>query len=165
MSLDDIWAEPIVETTGTSNVQAIASRTSRPALFLSDSEGEDAGNNRPRHVSPQPASLARKSNAPQGPEKSQLDVMFSGLDDDDDDLFGDVAPAVDIESLKRQADAKVAAARGALPSTSSVSLGGGTNAARDRDKEDKSRKTNRVVPKLDEDRCVLSYWLYSLAYS
>ena len=165
MSLEDIWAEPLVETTasiaGTTNTEGnLASRTSRPALFLSDTEDEDADNVRHRRVGPRPASPAGNSNMPQEPGRTQLDAMFAGLDDDDDDPFADVTPAVNIESLKRQADAKVAAARSTLPSKSSPLSGERINASRDKDNGDKGTKTRRVMPKLDQERYMVSCCLY-----
>jgi replication fork protection complex subunit TIPIN/Csm3/Swi3 len=165
MSLDDIWAEPIVEasasTAGPTNPNAEVNHRSeatkpRSALFLSDTEDEDTGS-----ASRLPGQTPRTASPPttgdtgallSGPERAQLDEMFAGLDDDDDnDPFKDVAPAVDIESLKRQADARVAAtSKSTLPGTSSPSLGAAT---RDKDNGDKGKKTKRVIPKLDAERC------------
>ena len=179
MSLEDIWAEPIVETiAGPSKPEeapASGSSRARRALFLSDSEDDDVGNDVPARrrrrasdVGPKPASPAQTISAPRGPEKAQLDLMFSGLDDDDDnDPFDNVAPAVDLESLKRQADARVAAAGSAIPSASTSTPSFGSNAARDkdRDKGDKGRNPKRVVAKMDAERYAFRWCLYFYIYS
>lgn len=154
MSLDDIWAEPIPETfpsiSRPGNSDSLTSETvkARPALFLSDTEDEEDHGSASRTAAPP---TTGDNSAPRVPEMAQLDEMFAGLDDDDDeDPFKDVAPAVDIERLKRQADARVAAAsKSTLPKTSSPSVG---NAVHDKDKADTGKKTRRVVPKLDAER-------------
>ena len=155
--LDDIWSEPIIESApvilrddeGTSS-----SKPARASLFLSDSEDEDVHGSRTRPESP------RGGNDPsQAPGADRLDAMFAGLDDDDDDLFA-LEPALDAEKMKRQADARLAANSGskrAVPSMTAVTLTEGSHSMQDKDKKDeKGTKPRRTVPKLDEERHVLS---------
>ncbi|KAF8580872.1 Swi3-domain-containing protein [Ramaria rubella] len=158
MSLDDIWSEPAVEIDALAREPTDVAETrprSRPALFLSDSEDDNAGIANTNRASPLPASPPRNSDVPQAPEKSQLDVLFAGLDDDDP--FKDIAPAIDVEKLKRQADAKRAAARsreGGLSSTATASIGDGSSSVQNQDEKNEGKKTKmkRVMPKLDEER-------------
>jgi replication fork protection complex subunit Csm3/Swi3 len=169
--MDDIWSEPIVESVTTitepnNNDGLRPSKRARPALFLSDSEDEDASNG--RRVSPGAASPSRDNDALSAPGAAQLDAMFSGLDDDDDPFT--LAPALDVEKMKRQADARLAATsapKSTLPSMTPYALGE-SSPVQDKDKKDeKGKKTKRTLPKLDEERPViyLSFppsWLTSI---
>jgi len=159
MSLADIWDEPVIEPPPPPPEASTSNGPRRKrALFLSDSEDDDAPVPSRRTQSPSArATIEEPTNdGPQAPDKSELDALFAGLDDDDP--FGDVE-ALDLDKVKKRAEAKVTAKRATLPSTmQSTLLGSDGTTQQDRAKGDNGVKTKRVIPKLNEERCVVLSW-------
>lgn len=103
LALEDIWDAPAEEVPrrASSPIDLTAddsprrgSKRPRSTLFL-DSDSEDE-----RH-----GQSARKS-APPPAQRSEIDAMFDGLDAEPDAFDGDLPPALDLDSLRRQEDAK-----------------------------------------------------------
>ncbi|KAG1891075.1 Swi3-domain-containing protein [Suillus subluteus] len=99
MSLDDIWDAPISPARAVTPHSDTVSSQKRPreTLFLSDSDNEDE----------QPAPKRPTSSAP----RPDVDALFADIDNDDaeeeDDLrYKPLAPALDLETLRKQAEAK-----------------------------------------------------------
>ncbi|KAG2357674.1 replication fork protection component Swi3-domain-containing protein [Suillus spraguei] len=98
MSLDDIWDAPISPNHAiTPHSDTLSSqKRSRETLFLSDSDNED---DRPPPKRP-------TSSAP----RPDVDALFADIDNDDgeeNDLrYKPLAPALDLEALRKQAEAK-----------------------------------------------------------
>lgn len=167
MDLDDIWDEPLAPSPPRT-APAAASAPGSPArpsqgarkrttLFLSsDSEGEGAG-----------GAATKGHYRPRTPKKVPKDIeaLFDDLDDvpaDDDDAPGELAPALDLDALRRQADARHARAppltpHEILPSSSPSrdvddGNGGGKKGKDDDDDELGGKKKRKPLPKLDEAR-------------
>lgn len=99
MSLDDIWDAPVSPTHAITPHSDTVSSQKRPreTLFLSDSDNEDD----------RPAPKRPTSSAP----RPDVDALFADIDIDDvgeeDDLrYKPLAPALDLEALRKQAEAK-----------------------------------------------------------
>lgn len=92
-SLDSIWDEPVVnDDSPTTPIKH------KEALFLDGSDDEDdvAGPSSTRgHVQKTPADI-------------DMDALFAGVDDDDDDAFTfkPLAPSLDTEALRREAESR-----------------------------------------------------------
>ncbi|KAH9935000.1 replication fork protection component Swi3-domain-containing protein [Fomitopsis serialis] len=103
VALEDIWDAPADEAPRrssppidltTDDSPRRASKRPRSSLFL-DSEDEDEGAQPP----------SRKS-VPPTVEKSEIDAMFDNLDAEPDTGDGDLPPALDLDALRREVDAK-----------------------------------------------------------
>ncbi|KAI0664769.1 replication fork protection component Swi3-domain-containing protein [Cubamyces menziesii] len=162
-SLDDIWDAPAETSTRSSpppvrdkdgSASPIPASTKRPSssrpLFL-DSGSEDEGAT---------ASKSRYASKPAS-NKPDIDAFFADLDDDPELAFQDLAPSLDVEALKRQADAKLALTpHQILPSSSPPrDLGPEKSGAKgkagdkqDKDGKDGAPKKKPKRPKLDEGR-------------
>ncbi|KAI0333636.1 Swi3-domain-containing protein [Cubamyces sp. BRFM 1775] len=162
-SLDDIWDAPAETSTRSSpppgrgkdgSASPIPTNTKRPGssrpLFL-DSESEDESATRSK------SHYASKSTS----NKPDIDAFFADLDDDPELAFQDLAPSLDVDALKRQADAKLALTpHQILPSSSPPrDLGPEKSGAkgkegdkRDKDDKDGAPKKKAKRPKLDEGR-------------
>ncbi|TFY57666.1 hypothetical protein EVJ58_g6881 [Rhodofomes roseus] len=150
-ALDDIWNEPLDEPPHrapspidltTDDQSPRPPKRPRSSLFLdSGSEDED------------PPPPARKS-VPPSTEKSEIDAMFDNLDAEPDAFDGDLPPALDLDALRKQEDAKnekiykkPSALDLDVPDTSGTA--GGEGRSRGSGKEKQPRKP---LPKLDEAR-------------
>jgi len=166
--INDIWDLP-VETSirhlpadtpdGNGPGSTPPTRASNRPLFLpSDEEEEDA-------IATTSAG-APTSAEPQRPENTDIDALFEGLDDMDDVSFQELAPALDLDALRREADARNARAVRAemaamIPAAAATSkaTGGkegrgaldGINGEADDDNVD-GKKKRKPVPRLDEAR-------------
>lgn len=177
MDLDGIWDEPVAqsppratqaENTATP-VRSSPAKRRRTNLFLSsDSEGDnDAPKDQPTYRTRTP-----KKKVP------DIDALFDDIDDDvgnddDDDGLGELAPALDIDMLRRQADARHA--RGppltpheVMPSSSPTRELEGTDAigsgvgSKKKDGEGLEGNKRRKIAKLDEARLLGSDGLPAL---
>ncbi|EKM55360.1 uncharacterized protein PHACADRAFT_173471 [Phanerochaete carnosa HHB-10118-sp] len=115
MDLDDIWDEPLTQSPPhfvpaedeTTTKRHSPAKRRRTSLFLSSgSEGEDdAPANQPTYRARTP-----KKTVP------DIDALFDGIDDDAGDKDDDeLAPALDIDKLRRQAEARHARAPSLTP--------------------------------------------------
>ncbi|KAF8522253.1 replication fork protection component Swi3-domain-containing protein [Hysterangium stoloniferum] len=157
MSFDDIWEADLVEPpiTRTQTTSTETSRQRRRQLFYSDSEDEvnDAPRNRDsaEPVSPTLQNSNKEKDGSNRIDKDQLDAMFAELDDEQD-IFGDIGEAVDVEKLKRQAAAKITATKGAVKQTTTATLDPLAASSSPPKKGKDGVKVKRVMPKLDEER-------------
>lgn len=159
--INDIWDLPL-ENNPVNNPAGqgptSSPRASNPPLFLPSDDEEDAA----------PNTTANARNDANNPD---IDALFEGLDDVDDS-FQELAPALDLDALRREADARnVPAVRAELgaanipaaePSTSTAAAaaktkanggrGGGVLDGLDGDGEDDGQKKRKPLPKLDETR-------------
>jgi replication fork protection complex subunit Csm3/Swi3 len=121
-------------------------RASNPPLFLpSDDEDDTVTTN--NHTAPQNA---------------DIDALFEGLDDINDS-FQELAPALDLDALRREADARnaravraeiganIPAAELSAPAKAKGGRGGALDGI-DGDGEEDGKKRRKPVPKLDETR-------------
>ena len=159
--INDIWDLPLENNPVINSDKegpTSSPRASNPPLFLpSDDEDDDAA----------PKANANARNDASNPD---IDALFEGLDDINDG-FQELAPALDLNALRREADARnVRAVRAELgvttdqPSTSTAAAktkatggraGGvldGLNGEGDGDGEDDGKKKRKPLPKLDETR-------------
>ncbi|KAH7926302.1 Swi3-domain-containing protein [Leucogyrophana mollusca] len=163
MSLEDIWdapispprsQEPADSNRSPKNTSSSPQKRSRPSLFLSDSDDE-------LPVTKKPSSSA--------PVRPDIDAMFEDMEDDDDLAYKPLAPALDFEALRRQADAKHAKSAASRPALTphqilpSSSPGPDNNAGDDGPDdstkgkkkgkgEEDGKKERKKLPKLDEAR-------------
>jgi replication fork protection complex subunit TIPIN/Csm3/Swi3 len=131
--------------------------SSPPPLFLPSDEEEDAA--------PNANALNTGNDANNDPD---VDALFEGLDDLDDS-FQELAPALDLDALRREADARNARAvraelgvntqatelsAAAAAATKTKSNGGRAGAldGLDGDGENDGKKKRKPLPKLDEAR-------------
>jgi len=154
-NINDIWDLPL-ENNPVNNPDGegptSSPRASNPPLFLPSDDEED------------PAPNANAKNDANNPD---IDALFEGLDDIDDS-FQELAPALDLDALRREADARNARAvraelgttniPSAEPSTAAAKnktnggRGGGVLDGLDGDGEDDGKKKRKPLPKLDETR-------------
>ncbi|EMD38450.1 hypothetical protein CERSUDRAFT_93984 [Gelatoporia subvermispora B] len=156
VALDDIWDAPIVQspprTTSSANSALSSSPVSganagrlRSTLFL-DSDDSEPESNKP------PVTYASRPPA----ERPDIDALFDDLDDDPELAVRELAPSLDLDTLRREADAKNAGSLASDP----LSLDNPTVASqpdgealnqqgKDHGDENKKRKP---VPRLDEAR-------------
>lgn len=152
--INDIWDLP-VETS-----------VPRPPVHTLNSEGPTS----PPHASTRSRPLFLPSDdeqdAPATATKNpDIDALFEGLEDMDDG-FQDLAPALDLDALRREADARntraVRAEIGAhIPAVAELSAAAKPNGGKggplaldglDGDGEDGGKKKRKPVPRLDEAR-------------
>lgn len=157
-ALNDIWDDDDVQIARPAAKHTSSSGPSRSRALSSDSEGD-------RRASGSRPSKRARTNKPlfnpdsdddDGPSQEPLppgiDALFEGLDDDDMDMT--LPPQLDIEQLQREADrrAAVEAAKKRLMRGETDVLGEKTQGKVS--EKEKAVKTKRVIPKLDENRCV-----------
>lgn len=169
LSIDDIWNTPVENSPPRSRKDTLASNTNSPArpspakrrrttLFLSSDSENDAPKVPYRKRTPPPSAANER-------HKSVVDALFDDIDDLDDNA--ELAPSLDIEKMRRQAESRHKARIPALtphqilPSSSPPrDLGpdeetgeGGRNGGRGKknDKDDGLHK-KKPKPKLDETR-------------
>jgi replication fork protection complex subunit Csm3/Swi3 len=173
--INDIWNLPLETPVANPDGERPTSspRASNPPLFLpsDDDDEEDAA------AAPAPNANASARNDANNPNSNpDIDALFDGLDDMDDG-FQELAPALDFDALRREADARnaraVRAELGAanIPAAESSSTasaaaknnnnnnrgrgggGGGALDGLDGDgEEDDGKKKRKPLPKLDETR-------------
>ncbi|KAI0006154.1 replication fork protection component Swi3-domain-containing protein [Russula compacta] len=154
--INDIWDLPVetsvprppAHTLNSEGLPPHASTRSRPLFLPSDDE--------------QDAPATARSDANKNPD---VDALFEGLEDMDDG-FQDLAPALDLDALRREADARNARAVRAeisahIPAIAELSAGAKPNGGKggplvldglDGDGEDGGKKKRKPVPRLDEAR-------------
>ncbi|KAG0707700.1 replication fork protection component Swi3-domain-containing protein [Suillus ampliporus] len=152
MSLDDIWDAPISPTRAVTPHSDTVSSQKRPreALFLSDSDNEDE----------QPAPKRPTSSAP----RPDVDALFADIDKDEleeeDDLrYKPLAPALDLEALRKQAAVKHALTPHQILASSSPPRDVGPGEDDEGEKGNKGKgkeekKERKKVPTLDEGMLV-----------
>ncbi|KAH9856920.1 replication fork protection component Swi3-domain-containing protein [Lenzites betulinus] len=164
-SLDDIWDIPAEPSSarkpspapstgnggagGSSPAPPRRTGSSRPLFFDSDSDNEGQAASTSRYAS--------KTNS----KKTDIDAFFDDLDDPETQ-FQDLAPSLDVDALKRQANAKLALTpHQILPSSSPPrDLGDEESGAKGRAGDRKTRGRDDPVtkrkqrPRLDEARLV-----------
>ncbi|KAH9951472.1 replication fork protection component Swi3-domain-containing protein [Amylocystis lapponica] len=94
LALEDIWDAPIVPSPPRS-----PPRISPPASDDDDSLAEEA---------PRPSAQYVSRAAPPRPD---IDALFDDIDDEPEQQFQDLAPSLDLDALRREADARNAKAR------------------------------------------------------
>ena len=173
--INDIWdlplETPITNSDGEWPTSSPRASNSNPPLFLpsSDEEPEDAA---------APSANARRNDANNNTNPNpDIDALFDGLDDMDDS-FQELAPALDLDALRREADARnaravraelsaanIPAAESSTTASSAAAKnnnnnnggrGGGGGALDgldgDGDGEEDGKKKRKPLPKLDETR-------------
>jgi replication fork protection complex subunit Csm3/Swi3 len=156
--ISDIWDLPVetsirhppVDTPDDEGRASPPHPPNRP-LFLPSDDEDDA------------APPATKPNANKDPD---IDALFDGLDDMDDAVH-ELAPSLDLDALRREADARnaravraefaasipgLSAAATAAASKTDKGKGGGALDGIDDGGEDGEKKKRKPVPKLDEAR-------------
>jgi len=149
--INDIWDLPLENNPVNNPISegpTSSPRTSNPPLFLPSDDEEDAAPN-----------ANARNDANNNP--TDIDALFEGLDDMNDS-FQELAPALDLDALRREADARNArAVRAELgsnipaagPSTAAkTKTHGGVLDGLDGDGEDDGKKKRKPLPKLDETR-------------
>ena len=163
--INDIWDLPISHLPAdTSNRDGSdntpPSRASSRPLFLPSDDDEDTT----------AAAAAATGAEPRNQKNADIDALFEGLDDIDDS-FQELGPSLDLDALRREADARntraVRAEIAAMVPTaglSSAAAGDKTNASGRKgggpldgidgegEAEDDGKKKRKPVPKLDEAR-------------
>ncbi|KAG6369762.1 replication fork protection component Swi3-domain-containing protein [Boletus reticuloceps] len=154
MSLDDIWVEPIASPPKPAPADSPQKRP-RQSLFLSDSDSDYE--RPPKRATPAPP-----------PARPDVDALFEDLDKDEEDdglRYKPLAPALDLENLAKEAEARHARARQTAPSqtlangskTGTTGSTGWDSFAKDEGKGnpgDGEKKGRKVLPKSDEERLV-----------
>jgi len=160
--IDNIWDLPVETSIHHASVDQLEGEglTSRPhasnaPLFLpSDDEEEDG---------PLAAGTATTTAGPSANKNPDIDVLFEGLDDIDD-TFQELGPALDLDALRREADARntraVRAEINAMIPTTELSAAAAKSKAGkagpldgiDGEGEDGEKKKRKPIPKLDEAR-------------
>ncbi|KAG1756716.1 Swi3-domain-containing protein [Suillus paluster] len=152
MSLDDIWDAPIVPTCAVTLHSDTTSPQKRPreTLFLSDSDDEDE----------QPAPKRPTSSAP----RPDVDALFADIDKDESEeedglRYKPLAPALDLEALRKQAAAKHALTPHQILPSSSPPRDVGPNEDDEEGKDNKGKgkegkKERKKVTILDEESLV-----------
>jgi replication fork protection complex subunit Csm3/Swi3 len=150
-SLQDIWDEPV------ENTIAQATRSTE-SLFLPDPDDDNT------HSVPQTSS--RPSALGAASARADIDALFADLDDlEDDGELKALAPALDLDALKRQADARNAQGMGSSQAPSSSMTGlhrimpssspprdmGDSTKGKDKDSAGE-KKTIKRAPPLNEAR-------------
>ncbi|KAL6300563.1 replication fork protection component Swi3-domain-containing protein [Sparassis latifolia] len=157
-ALADIWDEPIINT---------SPRTTTRSVHGHDN-GEDGGDNSPRPTKRPRSTLFLESDdeAPKPPspkatgptqEHPDIDSLFDDLDDDPEHAFQDLAPSLDLDALRRQADVVNArslplAPHEVLPSSSPSKDADGNAVGQGGKKGENGRKERKKIPRLDEAR-------------
>ncbi|KAI0340103.1 Swi3-domain-containing protein [Trametopsis cervina] len=170
MSIDDIWSAPVENTPPRSRKEVLAgesignipgrpspAKRRRTTLFLSsDSENDEPSSSKVPYRTRTPPADKDKD------QKALVDALFDDLDVDEDDGFKELAPSLDIEQLRKQAQrnhkAKIPALtpHQILPSSSpppEEGIGESRTTKGGRDKgDDEGTKKRKPIPKLDEAR-------------
>ena len=163
--INDIWDLPLKNPGNNSDGDGWPSTppraASNPPLFLpSDDDSDDAAGGSNANARNDANNDANNNNN----NNPDIDALFEGLDDIDDS-FQELAPALDLDALRREADARnahaVRAEIGAtVPSAAeptaaakiSGGKGGGALGGIDGEGDDDGKKKRKPVPKLDEAR-------------
>jgi replication fork protection complex subunit Csm3/Swi3 len=155
--INDIWDLPLENPTNNPYGEGPTPRASNPPLFLPSDDEEDAV---PNNVNARnDANDNNNNNLP------DIDALFEGLDDINDS-FQELAPALDLDALRREADARNARAVRAELGTNNISTvetstsstaaaktkRGGVLDSLDGDGEEDAKKKRKPLPKLDETR-------------
>ena len=144
MDVDHIWDLPIEHPPATTTGPAPSNTSNQPLFLPSDDEGEAAATTQP--------------SANKGPD---IDALFDGIDD-----LNEFAPALDLDALRREADARntrlVRAEISAsiptihLSTTTTAKSGDGQNGPLDGinggDENDDGKKKRKPIARLDEAR-------------
>jgi hypothetical protein len=161
--MDDIWDDDAVEIARSAPKPIPHGGPSRSRVLSSDSEGgHNPSSSRPskraRTDKPlfNPDSDDDDGHAPNKDDELPpgIDALFDGLDDDD--FAMGLPPQLDTEKLQREADkrARTEAAKKRLLEGETDVLGERVGGEGDGKPGEKPIKTKRVIPKLDETRCV-----------
>jgi replication fork protection complex subunit Csm3/Swi3 len=158
-SINDIWDLPVETSIRHTPRKDIWPSTppcasSNPPLFLPSDDDEDLDEDTAPNAQPN-----RDANP-----NPDVDALFEGLDDIDDS-FQELAPALDLDALRREADARNAhavraeigatvpsAAEPTAAAKTSGGKGGGALGGIDGEGDDDGKKKRKPVPKLDEAR-------------
>ncbi len=170
--INDIWDLPVETSirhlpadTPDGHGPGSTTRASNRPLFLPSDEEEE------EEDATATSADAPTSAGPQRPENTDIDALFEGLDDTDD-TFQELAPALDLDALRREADARnaravraemaamIPAAAGAAVAAAPKATGGKKGGALDgidgeggeADDDDDGKKKRKPVPRLDEAR-------------
>ena len=168
--INDIWDLPVetsirhlpADTPDGHGPGSTTRASNRPLFLPSDEEEEEDAT--------ATSADAPTSAEPQRPENTDIDALFEGLDDADDS-FQELAPALDLDALRREADARnaravraemaamiPAAAAAAAPKATGGKKGGGAldgiggEGGEADDDDDDGKKKRKPVPRLDEAR-------------
>ena len=158
--INDIWDLPLQNPVNNPHGDRPTSspRASNPPLFLPSDDEEEAASGSNAN--------ARNDHDTNTNNNPDIDALFEGLDDIDDS-FQELAPALDLDALRREADARNARAvraelgAAAEPSTAAAAAKTKANGGRggaldalggDGDGEDDGKKKRKPLPKLDETR-------------
>lgn len=136
-ALDSIWDLPV------ENSPARRSPLSKRSTLFLDSGSEDE-NEAPKTSAPKAGSSKSKN-------KALIDAMFDDLDDDSNDQELGFAPSLDVEALRREADAqnsKLVSQRSLLPSSPPPEMEDGSKKEETTGKNGKTKR--KPPPKLDE---------------
>ena len=162
MDISTIWDEPADTSSSRTPATEVhedvhdvetqpQSKTRRSTLFLSsDSEGEGPAKDS--------ANYSKKKKSKGQPD---IDALFADLDndtpDDPDTAFDELAPSLDLDALRRQADEKNAR-NIASKSNASLQNGsidddvGGKEGGKSKTGKDEEKAKRKTLPKLDETR-------------
>lgn len=168
-SLDDIWDIPADE------IETVPAKSNAPLFLPSDESDNDAGPTASSRPSKSGAKATTSTQSKKQPSRAEIDALFADIDVPDD--FQELAPALDLDALRRQADARNAhKARPAVPASRptqtqtqsqykgkgkgkdkgvyALDMDGGDEGEEDKEAgEGKDKKKKRKpVPKMDEAR-------------
>ncbi|PSR76039.1 hypothetical protein PHLCEN_2v8701 [Hermanssonia centrifuga] len=150
MSLDEIWDEPVSNSPRpASSARPSPSKRRRTTLFLSSDEDNDDA----------PATTHYRKRTPE--KRPEIEALFDTLDDEDD-VFGGLAPSLDLDTLRKQAESHAAknpslTPHAILPSSSPPrDIGdekedGDQNKSKGKGNKDGLHK-RKPIPRLDEAR-------------
>ncbi len=150
MSLDEIWDEPVSNSPRpASSSRPSPSKRRRTTLFLSSDEDNDDA----------PATTHYRKRTPE--KRPEIEALFDTLDDEDD-VFGGLAPSLDLDTLRKQAESHAAknpslTPHAILPSSSPPrDIGdekedGDQNKSKGKGNKDGLHK-RKPIPRLDEAR-------------
>lgn len=171
--INDIWDLPLETPVANPDSEGPTSSprasSSNPPLFLPSDDDEE-----PEDTAAAPNAIANARRNDANNPNPDIDALFDGLDDMDDS-FQELAPALDLDALRREADARnahaVRAELGAanIPAAESSTTafaaakskdnnggrgggGGGALDGLDGDGEEDGKKKRKPLPKLDETR-------------
>ncbi|KAI0256839.1 replication fork protection component Swi3-domain-containing protein [Lactifluus subvellereus] len=151
MDINDIWDLPVETSIDHAPINtecsAAPSHASTRPLFLSSDDEEDA---------------AAATAGPSANKNPDVDALFEGIDDIDDS-FQELSPALDLDALRREADARNTRAvraeiNSSIPAAELAAAAKGKGGksgpleGMDGGGEDGEKKKRKPVPKLDEAR-------------
>ncbi|EGN95973.1 hypothetical protein SERLA73DRAFT_170413 [Serpula lacrymans var. lacrymans S7.3] len=140
IALEDIWDAPILPSNPPHISENQNENSSKNPLFLSSDSDNDM---------PQKAAK---------PSKPDIDAMFEDLDEDDDLAFKPLAPALDLEALRREATAKhsknnaASASQATLTGTPAYESQGKHDETQNKKDNEDDKKERKKLPKLDDAR-------------